>query len=153
MTVRGDPRLLRRMIRNLLENARRHGAPPVDVRVRAEGGAVELTRLRPRRRAFPTPSASDVFRPFRRFGGTEAGAGAGLGLALVRQIARRHGGEARYLGRVLSAELLRGEPPARSRQPRAAEAGWPRGGMRCAGTMSGRTGPIPLTISAVTTSS
>src|SRR5688500_11810232 len=31
--VRGDPRLLRRMIRNLLENARRHGAPPIEVRV------------------------------------------------------------------------------------------------------------------------
>jgi two-component system, OmpR family, sensor histidine kinase RstB len=39
VTVRGDPRLLRRMIRNLLENARRHGAPPIDVRVsRAAGG-------------------------------------------------------------------------------------------------------------------
>ena len=32
--MRGDPRLLRRMIRNLLENARRHGAPPIDVSVR-----------------------------------------------------------------------------------------------------------------------
>src|SRR5206468_1115717 len=29
VTVRGDPRLLRRMIRNLLENAKRHGAPPI----------------------------------------------------------------------------------------------------------------------------
>src|SRR5712691_4320591 len=33
IAVRGDPRLLRRMIRNLLENARRHGAPPIEVRV------------------------------------------------------------------------------------------------------------------------
>ena len=33
VTVRGDPRLLRRMIRNLLENARRHGAPPIAVSV------------------------------------------------------------------------------------------------------------------------
>jgi signal transduction histidine kinase len=29
--VRGDARLLRRMVRNLLENARRHGSPPVTV--------------------------------------------------------------------------------------------------------------------------
>ena len=33
VSVRGDPRLLRRMIRNLLENARRHGAPPIELRV------------------------------------------------------------------------------------------------------------------------
>jgi len=40
VSVRGDPRLLRRMIRNLLENARRHGAPPIEVSVcRTEGGA------------------------------------------------------------------------------------------------------------------
>ena len=32
--VRGDPRLLRRMVRNLLENARRHGAAPIEVSVR-----------------------------------------------------------------------------------------------------------------------
>lgn len=40
-----------------------------------------------------------------------------------------------------------------SPQPRAAEVAWPRGGIRRAGTMSGRTGPIRLTVSAVTTSS
>ena len=99
MTVRGDPRLLRRMIRNLLENARRHGAPPVDVRVGQTGGAVELT-VCDQGSGIPDADREDVFRPFRRFAGAEASAGAGLGLALVRQIARRHGGEARHLGRV-----------------------------------------------------
>jgi len=94
--VRGDPRLLRRMIRNLLENARRHGAPPVDVRVHRAGSTVELT-VRDHGPGIPDAAGEDVFRPFRRLGTTEA-SGAGLGLALVRQIARRHGGEARYLG-------------------------------------------------------
>jgi signal transduction histidine kinase len=94
--VRGDPRLLRRMIRNLLENARRHGAPPVGVRVRRDGPAVELT-VCDQGTGIPDAAGEDVFRPFRRLGATEA-SGAGLGLALVRQIARRHGGEARYLG-------------------------------------------------------
>ncbi|HUM15709.1 MAG TPA: HAMP domain-containing sensor histidine kinase [Candidatus Nitrosotalea sp.] len=94
--VRGDPRLLRRMIRNLLENARRHGAPPVDVRVRRAGPAVELT-VCDHGPGIPDAASEDAFRPFRRLGTTEA-VGAGLGLALVRQIARRHGGEARYLG-------------------------------------------------------
>ena len=33
ISIRGDPRLLRRLLRNLLENARRHGAPPTQVRI------------------------------------------------------------------------------------------------------------------------
>jgi len=98
VTVRGDPRLLRRMIRNLLENARRHGAPPIDVRVsRAEGGA-EL-RVSDHGPGIPDAEREGVFRPFYRFPDGGERAGAGLGLALVRQIARRHGGDARYLGR------------------------------------------------------
>ena len=102
--VRGDPRLLRRMIRNLLENARRHGAPPVDVRVRRVGAAIELT-VRDHGPGIPDAAGEDVFRPFRRLGTTEA-TGAGLGLALVRQIAQRHGGEARYLGHDVSGSCF-----------------------------------------------
>jgi signal transduction histidine kinase len=98
VTVRGDPRLLRRMIRNLLENARRHGAPPIDVRVRHAGRSVEIT-VCDHGPGIPDAEREDAFRPFRRVGGTEPTTGVGLGLALVRQIARRHGGEARYLGR------------------------------------------------------
>ena len=106
VAVRGDPRLLRRMIRNLLENAQRHGAPPVDVRVRdAGGGSVELT-VCDHGPGIADAEREDAFRPFRRVGGPEASTGAGLGLALVRQIARRHGGEARYLGRVQSKSCL-----------------------------------------------
>jgi signal transduction histidine kinase len=101
VTVRGDPRLLRRMIRNLLENARRHGTPPIDVQVRVAGAAAELT-VCDRGPGIPDADREDVFRPFRRVGATESSTGAGLGLALVRQIARRHGGEARYLGRAQS---------------------------------------------------
>jgi signal transduction histidine kinase len=98
VTVRGDPRLLRRMIRNLLENARRHGAPPIEVRVSRVEGMVEL-RVSDHGPGIPDAEREDVFRPFRRFAGARDSAGAGLGLALVRQIARRHGGDARYLGR------------------------------------------------------
>jgi signal transduction histidine kinase len=104
-TVRGDPRLLRRMVRNLLENARRHGAPPIDVRVRDTGGSVELT-VCDHGPGIPEAEGEDVFRPFHRVGGTPATTGAGLGLTLVRQIARRHGGEARYLGRVQAASCF-----------------------------------------------
>jgi signal transduction histidine kinase len=102
-TVRGDPRLLRRMVRNLLENARRHGAPPVDVRIRQTAIAVELT-VCDHGAGIPDADRADVFQPFRRFGSQEAG--TGLGLSLVRQIARRHGGDARYLGRTGSASCF-----------------------------------------------
>jgi signal transduction histidine kinase len=87
VVVRGDPRLLRRMIRNLLENARRHGAPPIEVRVKdgeirvCDGGS-----------GVPEADRERIFEPFYRRPGAKEG--AGLGLALVRQIARRHGGEA-----------------------------------------------------------
>jgi signal transduction histidine kinase len=98
VTVRGDPRLLRRMIRNLLENAKRHGAPPTEVSVRRVDGGAEL-RVCDRGPGIPVAERELVFRPFYRFAGTRESSGAGLGLALVRQIARRHGGDARYLGR------------------------------------------------------
>jgi len=96
--VRGDPRLLRRMIRNLLENARRHGGPPIEIRVKdrelrvCDGGS-----------GVPEADRERIFEPFYRRSG--ASDGAGLGLALVRQIARRHGGEARCTGNCFVVEL------------------------------------------------
>jgi signal transduction histidine kinase len=98
VVVRGDPRLLRRLIRNLVDNAVRYGAPPVEAHVRPAGPHAELTVL-DHGPGIADADREDVFRPFRRLGGG-AGAGTGLGLALVRQIAQRHGGEARYLGRI-----------------------------------------------------
>lgn len=95
--VRGDPRLLRRMIRNLLENARRHGAPPIEVRVSRVATGAEL-RVGDHGPGIPPAAREGIFQPFHRFAGARGGAGAGLGLALVRQIARRHGGEAQYWG-------------------------------------------------------
>jgi signal transduction histidine kinase len=93
VTLRGDPRLLRRMLRNLLENAKRHGAPPIQVRLFRAGGSAELA-VCDHGPGVPEAERERVFDPFYRHTGTKEIAGAGLGLALVRQIARRHGGEA-----------------------------------------------------------
>jgi len=96
-----DARLLRHMLRNLLENARRHAAgTPVSVRVEAaaEGGAV--VRVLDRGPGVPEGEREKVFEPFYRPAGTvESGDGVGYGLALVRRIARLHGGEARCFER------------------------------------------------------
>jgi signal transduction histidine kinase len=90
-SVTGDPRLLRRMIRNLLENAKRHGTPPVRVRVARAGARVSLD-VADAGAGVPASERERVFTPFHRLG--QDGKGAGLGLSLVRQIARLHGGDA-----------------------------------------------------------
>jgi signal transduction histidine kinase len=114
VTVRGDPRLLRRMIRNLLENARRHGnGTPVEVTVgkRAGGGAV--LRVRDRGPGVPAAERERIFEPFYRLAGAaERAGGVGLGLALVRQIARKHGGEARCVPREGGGSSFEVELPA-----------------------------------------
>lgn len=93
VTVRGDERLLRRALRNLLENARRYGgseAPEVEIR-----RAVNQVRLCVSDRGPGVPDAERerIFEPFYRLPGhAEQAGGVGLGLSLVRQIARAHKG-------------------------------------------------------------
>jgi signal transduction histidine kinase len=87
VTMRGDARLLRRMIRNLLENARKHGRPPVKVTLGKRERKISL-RICDSGPGVPQAEREKLFEPFYR----------GLGLSIVRQIARRHGGEARCEG-------------------------------------------------------
>jgi len=92
--LRGDARLLRRMLRNLLENARRHGSPPTVVKVSRSGDTATMT-VRDSGPGLPASEFEKVFQPFYRPAHSTNSTGTGLGLALVRQIARRHGGDAR----------------------------------------------------------
>jgi signal transduction histidine kinase len=112
--VQGDARLLRRMIRNLLENARRHGKPPIEVRLRRKQDKAEL-RVCDHGAGVPAPERERLFEPFHRLPG--AAGGAGLGLSLVRQIASRHGGSAGVRagpdgGACISVEIAASAPAA-----------------------------------------
>jgi len=95
LTVSGDRLLLRRAIRNLLENAQRHaGDGEVSITVRHDAGRA-LLEVRDHGPGVPLDERERIFEPFYRLARSrESGRGSGLGLALVREIARRHGGEA-----------------------------------------------------------
>jgi signal transduction histidine kinase len=91
--VEGDPRLLRRLFRNLLENASVHGgadAPEVMIASGENEGCVSICDRGP---GISEGDREKIFEPFHQ--GRASAGGAGLGLALVRQIAERHGGSVR----------------------------------------------------------
>jgi signal transduction histidine kinase len=90
--VAGNATLLRELLRNLLENAVRHGggAPRVAVRFAEGPGGHEIVV----EDDGPGVSAAllpALFEPFRSGGG-----GSGLGLAIARRVARGHGGDLVY---------------------------------------------------------
>lgn len=95
LTAMADERLVRRALRNLLENARRYGGDEVSVQVRRHAGQVEL-RVCDRGPGVPAELRERIFEPFYRLPGhAEKSGGVGLGLSLVKQIAHRHGGSVR----------------------------------------------------------
>jgi len=98
-TVQGDARSLRRMLRNLFENARRHGqGAAIDARVESTDTGMARIVVCDNGPGVAETERERIFTPFYRPRGMSSG-GSGLGLALVREIARRHGGDARYFTR------------------------------------------------------
>lgn len=91
IVLQADPVRLRQMLENLLANALRHGASPVVVRVQQQGGDAEIAVTDAGSGVAPEMLA----RLFERFA-TDSSRGTGLGLFLVRELARAHGGEALY---------------------------------------------------------
>ena len=95
LVVPGVAKLLRRVVRNLLENARRYAASEVQLSLRTEGGRVVL-RVSDRGPGVPAALRERIFEPFYRLpGASERDGGVGLGLALVKSITTRHGGQVR----------------------------------------------------------
>ncbi len=92
LRLNGHAVLLKRAVQNLLDNAQRYGAPPVQLRARLIEGhiQVEVIDMGPGMDAAQIESA---LQPFVRLPAHREGSGSGLGLAIVERVVRRHGGQ------------------------------------------------------------
>ena len=90
LRVSADPGALDRALTNLIDNARRHGAPPIVVSARADGEWVEI-HVADGGEGFTPEYLPRAFERFSRPPGARGG-GAGLGLSLVEAVAHAHGG-------------------------------------------------------------
>jgi signal transduction histidine kinase len=97
----GNAILLERLVHNLVENGVRHNLPDggwvhVSCGTRADGTvALTVSNTGP---VVPRYEIPRLFEPFRRLGSDRVAAGvpgAGLGLSIVRAVARAHGGQVR----------------------------------------------------------
>jgi len=99
LTLQGSPRLLRRLIRNLLENARRYSQGDISLALslmRTGSGQRAVITVNDRGPGVPASQRERIFEPFYRLpGASEREGGVGLGLALVKSISERHGGSVR----------------------------------------------------------
>jgi two-component system, OmpR family, sensor kinase len=116
--LQGDPELLGRVLRNLVENARRHAGPDgrVELSSRAAAGTI-LIRVDDDGPGIPAAERERVFDRFHRSdsGRDRATGGSGLGLAISRAIVLAHDGriwaeDSPLGGARLCLELPRFEP-------------------------------------------
>lgn len=93
--LRCEPRYMTRAVVNLLRNALSHARSRVEVSVGQEG-ARTVIRVDDDGAGIPAADRERVFEPFARLDASRARdcGGFGLGLAIVRQVARWHGGDA-----------------------------------------------------------
>ncbi len=95
--IKGDARLLRRLVRNLLENAGKHGVLPAEITISTANDRAVLV-FADQGNGIAESEREKVFLPFYRSTGKQNLQGYGLGLPLVRQIAEAHGGTATIVG-------------------------------------------------------
>lgn len=103
-TARGDRDLLRSAVENVVRNAVKYTDPGTEVTIRLlfdEQARTATILVEDQGPGAPEDSLSRLFDPFYRVDGarTRASGGAGLGLAITRQVVHLHGGSARALNR------------------------------------------------------
>lgn len=96
LSVRGDERQLRQLLAQLLHNAWKFSAAAAATRIEVSGeradGRLRLS-VRDAGIGFDPRYQDKLFEPLQRLHDAAQGAGHGLGLAIARCIARRHGGD------------------------------------------------------------
>lgn len=139
-TIEGRPNDLSRMLRNLIDNAIAHAPDGTAVRVVARAPSADRAEVAVEDRGpgVPPEARERIFQPFFRAEGERARSGAGLGLAIAREIARAHGGDVvyehegdttRFVARVAAsaggarahrrtADVTASTPPPAARAPR-----------------------------------
>ena len=98
LVVQADAMLLRRLVRNLLENARVHAGGATDIRIEGDAQHARIV-IEDAGQGVAHIDRDKMFEPFYRASTATRSSGAGLGLAIVRQIARAHGGTVAYAAR------------------------------------------------------
>jgi signal transduction histidine kinase len=96
----GDPQQVEILVANLVDNAIRHNTPGGHVEI-ATGRTGDTSRISVRNTGpvVPVADLSRLFEPFQQSGTQRVGDGHGLGLAIVRAIARAHGAELTSIAR------------------------------------------------------
>ncbi len=95
MTVKGDERLLRVVLENLLGNAWKYTSRHASARIefgQADAAGKSVWFVRDDGAGFDMEYAGKLFAPFQRLHSTEDFPGNGIGLAIVYRIIQRHGG-------------------------------------------------------------
>lgn len=92
LCIAADAEALKRLLDNLIDNALRYGAEPVELEVDAAAGGARIA-VRDHGPGIPPEEVQRALQPFARLESARSGSGhCGLGLAIVERIARGHGG-------------------------------------------------------------
>jgi signal transduction histidine kinase len=106
--VRGDRRLLERLVGNLVENAVRHNRDGGTVEVRTSRLAGRSTvEVRNDGEVIPPEAVGSLLEPFQRLDRGARGDGVGLGLSIVRSVAEAHGGSVELRARPSGGLIVR----------------------------------------------
>jgi signal transduction histidine kinase len=112
--VRGDRRLLERLVANLVENAVRHNRDGGMVEVRTATAAGRSTvEVRNDGEIVPPEAVPSLLEPFQRLDRGARGDGVGLGLSIVRSVAEAHGGSVEVRARPAGGLVVRVSLPGR----------------------------------------